>query len=68
MQLLSPELKVQNRTLKLLKRQGRVALYSLYGPQGLLYGYEVAIVQLVKERDVFGSHYPEHEALPSNEA
>jgi hypothetical protein len=36
--------------------------------QDLLYGYEVAIVQLVKERDVFGSHYSEHEALPSNEA
>jgi hypothetical protein len=36
MQVLSPELRVQNRTLKLLKRQGRVALYSLWGPKNVV--------------------------------
>lgn len=67
MQALSPELKVQNRTMKLLKRRGRVALYSVYGPQGLLYGYEVVVIRIRKEHEAFGKYFPETEALPRNE-
>src|SRR6267378_2132639 len=67
MELLETELKVQNRTLKQIKRQGRVALYELYGANGMLYGFEVVFIKIAKARNVFGKDYPEREVYPGNE-
>jgi hypothetical protein len=67
MEALETKLRVQNRTLKQIKRQGQVALYALCGPQGSLYGYELIVVKIRKAGKVFGKSYPEREAYPSNE-
>ena len=45
MEALETKLRVQNRTLKQIKRQGRVALYALYGA-GNEYGYEVILIKV----------------------
>jgi hypothetical protein len=67
MELLASELKVQNRTLRQLERDGRVALYALYGANGLLYGFEVVLIRVRKAGEVFGKAYPEREVYPSSE-
>lgn len=67
MQMLPTELKVQNRTLKQIKRQGKVALYELYGANEMLYGFEVIVVKIRKAEHSFGKDYPEREVYPSNE-
>jgi hypothetical protein len=67
MQILETELKIQNRTLKQLKRQGRVAIYELLGRGGVLYGYEVVIVKIRPAENAFGRDYPEREGYPANE-
>jgi hypothetical protein len=67
METLKTELQVQNRTLKQIKRQGSVALYELYGPQGQLYGFEVVVVRIRRAEELFGRRYPERETYPGNE-
>ena len=64
---LSTELGVQNRTLRQVKREGRIALYEVYGPNGVLYGFEVVIIKVAKARFVFDRQYPEREVYPANE-
>jgi hypothetical protein len=59
METLKIELQVQNRTLKQIGRQGSVALYELYGPQGLLYGFEVVVIRIRRAEELFGRRYPE---------
>jgi hypothetical protein len=67
MQILETELKAQNRTLKQLKREGRVAIYELLSRGNLLYGYEVIIVKILPARNIMGRDYPEREGYPANE-
>lgn len=67
MQNLTTELKVQDRTLKQVKREGRVALYELYGANGMLYGFEVVIVKIHPAEEIHGRFYPEREGYPKNE-
>jgi hypothetical protein len=64
---LATEFKAQNRTLKQIKRNGMVALYELYGAQGLLYGFEVAVIRVRKAHEAFGRQFPEMEGYPLNE-
>jgi hypothetical protein len=61
-------LKVQGRTLKQIRREGKVALYELYGGQGLLIGYELILVRTLPEETIMGRQYPQREAFPKNEA
>ena len=61
-------LRVQNRTLKQIKRQGQAALYALSGMHGALYGYELVIIRIRKAEEVFGKFYPERETYPPSEA
>jgi hypothetical protein len=68
MQILEVELRVQNRTLKQVKREGMVALYELHGANGLLYGYEVILVRVLPAQEIMGRQYPEREAFPANES
>jgi hypothetical protein len=63
---LDTELKYQGRTLKQIKRQGRIALYELYGANGLLYGYELIVIKIAPEEEIFGKTYPERELYPSS--
>jgi hypothetical protein len=65
--LLPAELTCQNRTLKQLKRQGRVAIYELFGQGRVLYGYEVVIVKILPAKNIYGRDYPEREGYPANE-
>jgi hypothetical protein len=67
MQVLELELKAQNRTLKQLKREGRVAIYELLSRGSLLYGYEVIIVKILSATNIMGRDYPEREGYPANE-
>jgi hypothetical protein len=67
MQKLQTELKVQNRTLKQLKREGRVAIYELFGANGMPYGFEVIIVKIHPAEIIRGRDYPEREGYPANE-
>jgi hypothetical protein len=67
MEKLATEFKVQNRTLKQIKRKGDVALYELYGANGMLYGFELIIIKIRKAREAFGKFYPEHETYPASE-
>jgi hypothetical protein len=67
MQTLDAEFKVQNRSLKQIRRSGMVALYELYGANKLLYGYEVVIIRRRPAEEAFGKAYPERELYPSNE-
>ena len=61
------EIKVQNRTLKQIKRQGRAALYALYGPGNELYGFEVILIKVHPAEIIQGRPYPEREGYPANE-
>jgi hypothetical protein len=54
MKKLETEIKVQNRILKQLKRERDVAIYELFGANGMLYGYEVIIIKVRKDREAFG--------------
>jgi hypothetical protein len=63
MQTLATELKVQDRTLKLLKRERSVALYKLYR-KSLFYGYEVHVIWICEAHEAFGRHFPEMERSP----
>jgi hypothetical protein len=67
MERLATELKVQNRTLKQIRRYGQVALYELYGPHGSLYGFELIVVKIRKAEESFGNFYPQRETYPTNE-
>jgi hypothetical protein len=67
MQPLAETLKVQNRTLQQVKRQGCVALYELYGPNGMLYGFEVVVAKVRPAEEILGRFYSEREVYPSNE-
>ena len=67
MKLLETVIRVQDRTLKLFKRDGQIAMYEVYGPQGLLFGYEVVVVQILPEAEIFGRSHPLRESTPSNE-
>lgn len=67
MQQLTTECKVQNRSLKQTRRQGRVALYELYGPQGMSYGFELIIIRIHPAEMIRGRSYPEREGYPANE-
>jgi hypothetical protein len=68
MNTLETTLKVQGRTLKQIRREGKVALYELYGGQGLLIGYELILVRTLPEETIMGRRYPQREAFPKNEA
>jgi hypothetical protein len=68
MQTLETEFKVQDRTLRQLKRIGHAAIYELFGPTGLLYGYEVVVIRIRKEHEAFGRHFPEMESYPATTA
>lgn len=67
MRTLETEIRYQGRTLKQTKREGRVALYELYGAGGVLYGYEVIIVKIHPAESIRGHEYPEREGYPANE-
>ena len=67
MKTLETELKVQNRTLRQIKREGRVALYELYGANEMLYGYELIIIKVHPAQTIQGRDYPEREGYPANE-
>jgi hypothetical protein len=67
MEKLATEFKVQNRTLKQIKRTDRVAIYELYGANGMLYGFEVVIIKIHPAEEIRGRIYPEREGYPANE-
>jgi hypothetical protein len=54
------------RQLKQLQRTGNIALYELRNEQGSLYGYEVIMTRVQKEREVYGSLTVEREVYPSD--
>jgi len=66
MQALATELRVQNRTLRQLKREGLVALYDVRNEGELLYGYEVIRIKVAPEQEIFSKRYPEREVYPSS--
>jgi hypothetical protein len=66
MRLLRTEIPLQGRTLRQLKRQARIALYGLYGPGDILYGYEVIVIKIRPAEEAFGREYPERELYPSS--
>jgi hypothetical protein len=68
MQELKTEIKIsKDRTLKQLKREGMVAIYELFGPGNILYGYEVIRIKIREAGEVFGTHYPVREIYPASE-
>ena len=67
MKRLATELTVQNRSLRQIKREGRVALYELYGANGMLYDFEVVRIKIHPAEVINGRTYPEREGYPSNE-
>jgi hypothetical protein len=68
MKLLPSELTSQNRTLKCLKRRGRIAIYELYGRGHVLYGYEIIIIKTHPAETLpSGKSYLEREGYPANE-
>lgn len=66
MRELEKEFGYQGRTLRQLKREGRVAIYELLGRGGVLYGYEVVIVKIAPAEEIMGKPYPEREVYPSS--
>ncbi len=64
MKTLETELRIHGRTLRQLKRQGRVAMYEVLNAGAVLIGYEVVIVQIRPEEIFSGRSYPEREVLP----
>jgi hypothetical protein len=66
MKPLETEFNYQGRTLRQLKRRGRVAIYELIGGHKLTYGYEVIVIQIVPEKEMFGKVIAEHEAYPGS--
>src|SRR6516164_4558516 len=67
MRPLEIKLKYQDRTLRQLKREGRVAIYTIHGLGDTLYGYEVVLIQIHPAKEIFGRSYPEREGYPSPE-
>ena len=67
MKALETEIKVQDRTLRQLKRAGMVALYDLGSEGDMLIGYEVAVIRVRRAEEAFGKSYPEREVYPGNE-
>ena len=63
---LETTLHYQGRTLRQIRRQDQVALYELYGPGDVLYGFEVVIVKVLPAEIIHGKAYPEREAYPSS--
>jgi hypothetical protein len=55
-------LRVQNRTLCQVKREGNVAIYE----QGI-HGFEVIVIRVRKAHEAFGKHFPDMEYYPGNE-
>lgn len=66
MERLPLEIKNQDRKLRQIKREGQVALYGLYGPDGDHWGYEVVIVQTHPAETILSRSYPERESYPSS--
>lgn len=66
MKTLQTKFKYQSRTLRQLKREGRVAIYELLGRGEVLYGYEVVIIKIRPAEIVFEREYPEREVYPSS--
>jgi hypothetical protein len=66
MQTLATELRVQNRTLRQLKRTGLIAVYELRNDGRLLLGFEVIRIKVAPEQEMFGKLYPERELYPSS--
>jgi len=66
MKLLPIEFGQEGRTLRQIKRSGKAAIYELSGTQGLLYGYEVVVIDAEKERERFGKTFIEREIYPSS--
>jgi|SRR5215471_3992811 len=67
MKKLEEEIKIQNRTLHLLKRTEGAAIYELRNAGGLLYGYEVVRIKIHPAQTIHGKEYPIREGLPANE-
>jgi hypothetical protein len=67
MQVLALELRVQNRTLRQVKRDGSIAIYELRNSGGLLLGYEVVVIRIRKAHEAFGKQFPDMERYPINE-
>ena len=66
MKTLPLELGYQDRKLKQLKRQGRIAIYEVFGPGKFLLGYEVIIIKFAPAKELFGCCVPEREVYPSS--
>ena len=64
MELLAKTLKKNGFIYELVDRNQHVAFYQLDGGTS---GYEVFLIPIAKEREVFGKGYPERERLPGNE-
>jgi hypothetical protein len=61
MQTLATDLKIQNRTLRQLKRTGLIAVYDVRNEGEMLLGYEVIRIKVAPEGEIFGKQYPERE-------
>ena len=66
MRELEKEFGFQGRTLRQMKREGRVCVYELLGRGGVLYGYEVVIIKIAPAVEIKGELYPEREVYPSS--
>jgi hypothetical protein len=66
MQTLATELRIQNRTLRQLKRTGLIAIYELRNDGELQLGFEVIRIKVAPEQEKFGKLYPERELYPSS--
>jgi hypothetical protein len=66
MEALATELTFQGRTLRQLKRIGRIAIYEVRNRGNLLYGYEVIEIKIAPAEEICGRFYPEREVYPSS--
>jgi hypothetical protein len=68
MQILETELTDHGRTLKQIRREGRIAIYELHHPIAGLIGYEVIVIQFAKANTFqSGRSYPDREYYPKSE-
>jgi hypothetical protein len=66
MEALATELTFQGRTLRQLKRIGRIAIYDVRNRGNMLYGYEVIEIKIAPAEEIYGKFYPERELYPSS--
>jgi hypothetical protein len=55
---LEKEFGYQGRTLRQLRREGRVAIYELLDRGEVLYGYEVVVIKIAPAEEILGRQYP----------